>query len=209
MKGRFLIFALLASVCVAFAAPEETSQVLVDGAIKDIETKKYDAALEKLTKADKQDPNSAFILNLFGAVWTKKKDFPKSQEYYEKALMSDPQFFPARFNIGEILFLQKKYPEALAYFASMLDRYPDNELLMFKVYLSLLMTDQMDEAQRFIKRFKYAGETPSWYFAHAAREAKEGNKAKSVEYVSMAKTVFEGKCDIFIQTFDDLGWATK
>jgi len=216
VKGAAIILLFVASLGLGLAGCHKpskpaavTTDSLVSGAIKDIEDKKYDAALAKLDDANKRDPNSAFILNLYGAVWTKKKDFEKSKDYYEQALMADPQFFPARFNIGEILFLQKKYPEALAYFASMHDRNPDNELLQFKVFLSLLMTNQIDEAKRFLPNFKYPGETPAWYFARAALAAKQGDKQKAVENVTAARMFFTDKCAIFIETFEDLGWPTK
>lgn len=188
---------------------DDATQKLVNGALADFENKKYDDALTKLLEAQKADPDSAFLLNLLGAAYTKKKEYAQAKTYFEQSLEKDGSFFPSYFNIGELLFLQKQYPDALEYFAKMLNRDPGNELLQFKVVLCLLLTDQTDEAEKLIKRMKYPGEGPAWYYSTAAVNIFKGDKRKAHENVELAKTFFPAKVSLYDETFDDLGWSTK
>ncbi len=199
---------LLAPIARAQDQSSQT-QALVDGALQDFEKKKYDEALEKLKEAEKITPDSAFIYNLLGAAYTKKQDYNSAKAAFEKSLGIDPNFFPSVFNIGELLFLQKQYPQALEYFARMLDSAPGNELLQFKVVLCLLQTGQVDDAKKVVSRMRYPGEGPAWYYANAALESHAGNKRKSLEYQASAKTFFPDKTSLYTETFEDLGWPTK
>ena len=212
VKTPILIFSLLMGFAAALfgqASGESPAQKLVSEALVDFEAKKFDDALVKLLEAEKLDPNSAFVLNLIGAAYTKKQDFAMAKTYFEKSLALDSTFFPSLFNIGELFFLQKQYPQALDYFARMLNRDPGNELLQFKVVLCLLLTDQPEEAEKLIKRMKYPGEGPSWYYSQAAVAFKKGDKGKSRETVGMAKILFPGKVSLYDETFTDLGWPIK
>ncbi len=213
MKNRLLLLCLAAVAALALPSctkNEEKSELsLIDKALQDFEKKDYAAALTKLKEAEKEAPNDPFILNLIGAAYTKEKDFTAARAYFEKALSEKSDFFPARFNLGEILFLQKQYPQALSFFTEMLQQAPGNELLQFKVVLSLLMTDQVEEARKLAKRMKFPGETPAWYYARAAIEQKEKNRAKASEYLAGAKTFFPNQISLYNETFEDLGWPTK
>ncbi len=213
MMNRFPLLCL--AVVAGFALlscnkPEEkTGQTPVEKAMADFGKKKYDEALATLLEVEKQEPNSPVIHNLVGAAYTKKKDYAAAKACFEKALEHDPNFFPARFNIGELLFLQKQYPQALGFFADMLRAAPGNELLQFKVVLSLLMTDQVEDARKVASRMKFPGDGPAWYYAHAAVERKEGHKSKASEYLAGARTFFPDSSALYNETFEDLGWPTK
>ncbi len=211
--NRFPLLCLAAIASLALLScnkPEEkTGGTLIERALADFEKKKYDQALATLQEADKEEPNSPFILNLIGAAYTKKKDYAAAKGYFERAIAQDPNFFPARFNIGELLFLQKQYPQALGFFADMLRSAPGNELLQFKVVLSLIMTEQTEDARKLASRMKFPGEGPAWYYAHAAVERKEGKTAKASDYLKGAKTFFPDSISLYNETFEDLGWPTK
>lgn len=212
VKTRTLLFALLAVLCAALPGRTQTdspAQKLVNDALVDFEAKKFDDALKKLQEAEALDPQSAFILNLIGAAYTKKQDFPAAKSYFEKSLELSPGFFPSVFNLGELLFLQKQYAQALEYFANMLNRDPGNELLQFKVVLCLLMTDQMEDAEKLLARMRFPGDGPAWYYSQAAVAFKKGQKGKSREIQATAHTLFPGKVSLYDETFADLGWPTK
>lgn len=199
--------------CVLFLgsaiAEEPNPQEVVDAAISQFQAGKYDQALEKLLQVEKAQPDSAFLQNLIGAVYTKKKDYGKAKEAFDKALDIDYTFFPAQFNVGEVLFLQKQYPQALDHFERMLRNAPDNELLQFKVALCLLQTGQKGEAEKLAKRMKYPGQEPAWYFTQAALAINSKDSGKASENLAAAKELFRDKTSIYIETFQDLGWQTK
>ena len=213
VKTLLLISSLAALVCLIAPTHGQSgpnpAQTLVNTALKDFEDKKFDEALGKLQEAEKLDPQSAFILNLIGAAYTKKKDYAAAKASFEKALAIDYSFFPAQFNVGELYFLQKQYPQALEYFTRMLNNDPGNELLQFKVILCLLQTDQIEDAQKLAARMKFPGDGPGWYYAQAALKLKQGEKRKAAELISNATTIFPAKISLFAETFDDLGWKVN
>ncbi len=189
----------------SLAAASRENKVLIQGALADFDGKKFDDALEKLKKVDAAMPEDPFILNLLGAAYTKKKEFAPAEDCFKRALAKQPDFFPAKFNIGELLFLQRRYAEALEYFEAMQKTDPRNELLQFKVFLCELQLGDKEAATKTLKSIKYPGETPAWYYAQAAWESKNGNNAKAIEYVKGAKYIFGPKTALFDETFEDLG----
>lgn len=214
MKSRLLTICLgilLGLRPLAHAAEDNNAKIqrMVDSALADFEAKKYDPALNTLLEAEKLAPDSAFILNLVGAAYTKKKDYAQAKACFDKALGLDPNFFPAQFNVGELLFLQKQYPQALSHFVKMSNADPGNELLQFKLVLCLIMTDQVEDAEKVVRHMKFPGEQPAWYYAQAALQMKAGNKSKAREYRATAEQIFPGKTSLYSETFQDLGWPTN
>lgn len=178
---------------------------LLQSSLADFDSKKYDDALKKLTELNDRNPGDPFVLNLFGAAYTRKKDYAKAKKYFDQSLEKVPDFFPAKFNLGELMFLQRQYAEALEFFSKMLEKDPRNELLQFKVFLCLLQLGKKDEAQKALGRVKYPGDTPAWYYSQAAWESKQGNNKKAIEYLTGAKYIFGPKTALFDETFEDLG----
>lgn len=207
------IFILTALLCGALFAGAQTappniskeSRTLIQGSLADFDAKNYDAALKKLLDLETKMPDDPFVQNLLGAAYTKKKDFGKAQQCFDKALAKQPDFFPAKFNVGELLFLQRRYAEALDYFEKMQEQDPKNELLQFKILLCQLQLGQMEDAQKTLKKIKYPSDTPAWYYSQAAWESKNGNTKKAREYVTGARYIFGPKTALFEETFEDLG----
>ncbi|MGB8466437.1 MAG: tetratricopeptide repeat protein [Terrimicrobiaceae bacterium] len=205
----FCVAALLAPTPSSCGDKEEDgTQLLVDGAVEDLKKERFDAALVKLYEAQKLDPSSASILNLLGAVYTKKKDLPRARTFFERSLEREADFFPAAFNIGELIFLEKDYPEALDYFLNMLKADPGNELLQFKVVLCFLLTDQPAEAEKLLARMRFPGNGPAWHYAQAASQIVSGNERRARQLIVSAQVIFPGKTSLYDQTFQDLGWPT-
>lgn len=170
--------------------PEDSFSQMISRGIAAFEAENYDEALGHLDEALAVSPNSPFILNLRGAVYTKQKDFEAARKNFEAAVVADPQFFPARFNLGELLFLEGQYEEALAYFELLNASYLRNELIQFKLIILFAMTDRREDAARTLAGLRFPGETPSWYYSHAAFRALEGDKRDSRRYVRAAREIF-------------------
>lgn len=205
-----ILAAFLAGVLLvkAQSAPPEVSResrLLIQSALAEFDAKNYDAALDKLRALEAKMPDDAFIQNLLGAAYTKKKDYATAQKHFDKALEKLPDFFPAKFNVGELLFLQRRYAEALEYFQKMQQKDPRNELLQFKIFLCQLQLGNKEDAAKSLKNIKYPGDTPAWYYGQAAWESKNGNNKKALEYVTGAQYIFGPKTALFDETFQDLG----
>ena len=112
-------------------------------------------------------------------------------------------------SIGELLFLERQYPQALDSFSKMLRADPANELLQFKIVLCLLLMNQAREAEKLLARMKFPGNGPAWYYARAAFQITEGNKRRARELLGSAQVIFPDKTSLYDETFEDLGWPTR
>jgi len=190
-------------------AVDENFRAQVETVIEDFNNKKYDSAISRIDSIQAEGEDAAFLTNLRGAAYTKKKDFVEAKRNFEKALELAPGMFAAHFNLGEVEFLQGNHKEGLAKFQTMLDADPRNELLQFKVFMCYLLMGEERAAKRSLSRIKYPGDTPAWYYAQAAWEHKQGNKSKASEYLSGARYIFPGKTEIFDETFSDLDFPRR
>lgn len=194
-----------ASACGQSLPYNRESRALLHDIMADFDAKKYDDAQSKLLDLEKKVPDDPFILNLLGAVDTKRKNFTAARGYFDRALEKQPDFFPAKFNLGELLFLERKYPEAADFFRQMLQNDPANELLQFKNFLCAYQVGDSDAAAKALKKIRFPGDTPAWYYAQAAWELKKGDKKKAREYVKTGQTIFGSKTALFDETFHDIG----
>jgi len=211
---RFLPAAVLffASVAMAqFSAPdaEQVKTMAVERVLADYEAERYDAALERLEALRDRPPGDPLILNLMGSVYIKKLNYQKAERSFRQALDLEPGFFPAAYNLGELLFLQEKYALAREYYQTMRATDHRHELLQFKVALCDILAGETERAKKVMNAIKYPGDSPAWYYAHAALEHKQGNTAKAREYIRGAKFVYgPEKTALFDETFKTIGIPT-
>jgi tetratricopeptide (TPR) repeat protein len=97
-----------------------------------------------------------------------ERRFEEGRLLCEKALKDDPKFFPARFNLCEIPFVQGKYAGARHMFQKLLDEYPKNDLLKFRVFLTYLLEKNETAAGEHLDRLPFLSNTPVYYYAQAA-----------------------------------------
>lgn len=184
---------------------EMRAENALESILKDFDNEDYTSALAKLDDINSKRPNDPVVLNLIGSVYMRKKDYITAQSVFEKSLEIDPGFFPSQYNIGELLFLQKNYAAARDHFQAMRSSDFRHELLQFKVALCDILLDEDERAKKVMQAIKYPGDSPAWYYAHAAWENKRGNTTKAREYVRGAKYIFGPQCSLFDQTFHSLG----
>lgn len=208
----FLLLSLALSTAwgqVSAPLPEESTKAAIEAVLADFDAQKPDAALAKLEVMEKQLPDDPLVLNLIGSAYSKKKDYLAAETYFRKAVKKSPNFFPAIFNIGEIYFLQKKYAEAREHFQAMRGSDARHELLQFKLVLCDLALNETERAKKVMDAIKYPGNSPAWYYAHAAYENKMGNNKKAREYVAGAQYIFGPKTSLFDESFEAAGISLK
>jgi len=190
------------------SAPDsaDTIRAQIEAVVEDFNQQRYDAAQAKLQDLSKSMPDDPTVLNLLGSVYSKKKNYPEAEIYYRKALDQESDFFPAAFNLGELLFLQEKYHESRDYFQKLRRRDRLNELLQFKVALCDIMAGDEDRAHKSMNSIAFPGDSPAWYYAKAAWEYHHGNPKKGREYVHVAQSLFGAKSELFDETFANLGY---
>lgn len=188
---------------------ETKKSMAIERVLADYGTQNYDKALEQLFELKDRYPSDPLILNLIGSVYTKKLNYQKAEKAFRQALDIEPGFFPAAYNLGELLFLQQKYALARQYYETMRATDHRHELLQFKVALCDIMAGETVRATKVMNTIKYPGDSPAWYYAHAALEHKQGNTAKAREYVRGAKFVYgPEKTALFDESFQLIGIET-
>jgi arylsulfatase A-like enzyme/predicted Zn-dependent protease len=80
-------------------------------------------------------------------------------------IATDPDVTEAYFSIGNILFQDRKFPEAIGYFTQVLDRKPDDSFAAINIALSFEGMGRYDEAEKFLLGYIGKGFTdPQFYF---------------------------------------------
>ena len=170
-----------------------------------LEKKNYSGALSALEPALLQRPSDPVVLNLRGAILTKMNDYSGAQASYEEALKADPDFFPARYNLGALLALRREWDPAISYFRNLLIEQPNNELIQFKLLLLLLRQHADQPLQDRLFSSESPSSTPAWYYAKAARAYQKGNPAEAARYLEVARSVFGDHTGIFQEELDESG----
>jgi tetratricopeptide (TPR) repeat protein len=80
-------------------------------------------------------------------------------------IASDPDIVDAYFSIGNILFQERKFTEAIGYFSQVLGRKPDDSFAAINVALSYEGLEKYDEAEKFLLDYMAKGfADPQFYF---------------------------------------------
>jgi tetratricopeptide (TPR) repeat protein len=189
--------------------PPAYVQVL-EQAIRTFMARDFEGALKKVAEADRMFPDTVYALNLRGAVAIERKQMEEGAKYCRQALAKEPKFFPALFNLAEIPFALKKYPESRKGFQDLLEADPKNELLQYRVYLTYLLEGNMDEAKRALEAINFPSNTAAYYYAHAAWEFAHGNEEKALGWVKSGDWVFpKSRNANFADVMYDLGWLKR
>ncbi len=177
----------------------------------------FTGALVAANKADQMRTPTVWSINLRGAVAIEQKKFDQGAAYCAAALDLDPTFFPARFNLCEVPFLQGKYAEARKMWEGLLTGYPVGanstfhdgtpELLMYRIFLCHLLEKNIDEAKVWLDKLPFPSDTAAYYYAHAAWERAQGHNAQWVEWVKQAEYIWPAsKRSSFTDILIQLGW---
>jgi arylsulfatase A-like enzyme/predicted Zn-dependent protease len=80
-------------------------------------------------------------------------------------IASDPDIVDAYFSVGNILFQERKFEEAIGYFTQVLGRKPDDSFAAINIALSYEGMEKFDEAEKFLLDYMAKGFTdPQFYF---------------------------------------------
>ncbi len=202
-----LLLALLSTAAAQQTAPDPSSDPLLmqrrlalvlRQSTQHYEAGEYPAALERLDSLQGQAGQDLSVLNLRGAVMTKLGQHEEAAALFRSILATNPNYFPAAFNLGEVEFIRGNYAGALEVFQNIRRRDPRNELVRFKVFLSQLLLGDDDEAQKIAKGLIPAGNTPAWYYAQAMIARKAGDEKTATEHLAVAKAIYtESGCRLF------------
>lgn len=101
------------------AAPD--AQTLFQGGIKLLQSGKTDEAIHQFEQALSIAPQDKVVLNALGGAYSAKGDSKVARNYFIRSLDADPDFIPARQNLGITLFSLGDYAAAELDFRIILD----------------------------------------------------------------------------------------
>lgn len=170
----------------------------------------FEAAIALVNKADGTFQVTPVALNVRGAIAIEQRKFAEGRDLCDKALKLDPTFFPARFNLCEIPFVQGQYPEARRMFEKLLESYPKNDLLKFRIYLTHLLEKNEPVAAEQLEKLPFLSDTPVYYYANASWAFAHGKNEEAKTWLSRGYDVFPPARHMnFIDVFYDLGWMPR
>ena len=189
-------------------------QFLLTEAMKRFQLRDFKGALDYADRADQILPPTVWSLNVRGAIAIEQRDFERGYKFCSDALKLEPGFFPARFNICEIPFLQEKYAEArglwLKLFVSVKPGESSAELLTYRIFLTYLLENDFDHANEWMEKIPFPSQTPAYQYAHAAWSRQKGDLAKWDDWLRSAAYVWpEVKRSEFTDVLFQLGWLKR
>lgn len=174
-------------------------------------------SLETLNDIEKLTGDFHIVSNLRGAVFTKMRDFKAARAEFEKAValtktMEGESFYP-KFNLAEVNFVEKKWPEARKAFSDLLagSNVPDTgsrRLMEYKILICHLQEKQPDAAKEIAAKFdQYDNDSPAFYFANAATAFSKDQKEEAEEWLASAGKIYPKEInDAYQDSLVEVGW---
>jgi hypothetical protein len=189
-------------------------QFLLTEAMRRFQLRDFKGATEYADRADEVLPPTVWSLNVRGAIAIEQRDFERGYKFCSDALKMEPGFFPARFNVCEIPFLQGKHAEARGLWQKLLagirQGEPTAELVTYRIFLTYLLENDFDHANEWMEKIPFPSLTPAYQYAHAAWSRQKGDLARWEEWLRSAAYIWpETKRSEFTDVLFQLGWLKR
>ena len=186
---------------------EDNYQAMLAELLQAFDAERYGKALELVEAAELVFPDNPLFLNVHGAIYLKLRGWEKARAFFTQALEANPESFPARFNLGEAIFMEGDHEASLSYFENLNRMYRENELIEFKLVVLFCLTNRMEDAAYLAKRMRYPGNSAAWYFANAAVFLAKGERAQGWRYLDAASIIFaSSNLAIYNETLAEAGY---
>lgn len=167
-------------------------------------------ALEKLDAAEQIQPGIPDTWSMRGAIYAEQRAFEKAEDAFDHASQLSPNAFWPRYNLAQLLFMQKKYGEAEAAFEKLVSDPDHRELVQFKLILLDLLQGNRDKAQTVLRSMKEPSDTAAYYFAQAAWEFSHQDRKQADYWVATGVKIFGiERCYSLYDALADIGWVAK
>lgn len=162
--------------------------------------------------------------NLRGAIHTKLRSFDKARVAFQRSLELNSNAIEARFNLAELDFVEKKFPEAEAAFRQLqidfADYFANNtetaRLVDYKLFISVLMQSEAPgdskETQALAmfdtEAFDYLDDYPVYYYSQAALSFFRENDEEAEEWTASAAKIYSKPVQtIYVDALVEMGWV--
>ena len=176
----------------------------------------FDGAAKLLDLAEEGNPSELAFANLRGEILLEQGKFDEAETAFRKVLAGDPKSREAQYNFAQVPFKKGDYAKARERFEALFAEAPGDEknpaaqLIKYKIFMTLLLEGKDAEAERLMNQFKFTGDTPALYYAHAAWEYEHGRTEQGRDWVTSAEKIYPPALNlIFANSFYDLSWLKK
>ena len=185
-------------------------------AFREFSAANYDQALKELDAIDARQPDLAESQNLRGVILMRQLQYDQAEAALQKALATDPKFWNARFNLAEIPFLKKNWPEARDRFQKLLSSNAADlagdaaELIQYKILLTYLLEGNQNMVDSILAKFKLSPETPAVPYTNAAIAFQHKNEDEARDWIATAQKDFSPQSNkLFAESLYEVGWMQK
>ena len=198
-------------------APSKTElEAMYDKAFREFDANNYQQALKDLDAIDARQPDLAESQNLRGVILMRQRDYANAEVALRKALAADPKFWNASFNLAEIPFLQKNWPEARKRFQELLSGNASElqgeatQLIQYKILLTYLLEGKENMVDAMLAKFELSPDTPAAHYTNAAIALHKQNADEAKRALADAEKTFSPQLNkLFAESLYTIGWLEK
>ncbi len=208
---------VLGSFAADNVAPSKTElEAMYDKAFRAFDAGNFPEALKELDTIDARQPDVAESQNLRGVILMRQGIYDKAEAALHEALRIDPKFWNARFNLAEIPFLRKDWPEARNRFQELLSgnaaelQGEATQLIQYKILLTYLLEGKENMVDSILAKFELSPDTPAVHYANAAIALQRKDTKEAKNWMLTAEKNFSPQLNrLFAESLYEVGWLQK
>jgi tetratricopeptide (TPR) repeat protein len=189
---------------------------MYNAAFRAFDSGKFAEALKQLDAIDARQPDLAASKNLRGVILMRQGSYDQAEAALQDASRIDPKFWNARFNLAEIPFLKKDWPEARNRFEQLLSTGESDlakeaaQLIQYKILLTYLLEGKDSMVDSVQAKLELSPDTPAVDYVKAAVALKQKNQKEAKDWISVAEKNFSPQLNkLFAESLYEVGWLEK
>jgi tetratricopeptide (TPR) repeat protein len=208
---------VLSSFAANNVAPSKAElETMYDKAFREFDANNFPEALKQLDAIDARQPDLSESQNLRGVIFMRQGIYDKAEAALHEALRIDPKFWNARFNLAEIPFLKRDWPEARNRFQDLLSNNISDlqgeaaQLIQYKILLTYLLEGKENMVDSILAKFELSPDTPAVHYANAAIALQHKNAKEAKDWMAAAEKNFSPQLNkLFAESLYEVGWLQK
>jgi tetratricopeptide (TPR) repeat protein len=208
---------VFSSFAASNVAPSKSElDAMYSKAFREFDANNFSEALKQLDEIDIRQPDVAESQNLRGVILMRQGVYDKAEAALLEAVRIDPKFWNARFNLAEIPFLKKDWPEARDRFQKLLSSNVSDlegdaaQLIQYKILLTYLLEGKENMVDSILAKFELSPDTPAVHYANAAIAFQRKNSKDAQDWLAAAEKNFSPQLNkLFAESLYEVGWLEK
>ena len=189
---------------------------MYNSAYRAFDAGKFPEALKQLDAIDARQPDLAASKNLRGVILMRQGNYDQAEAALTEAARIDPKFWNARFNMAEIPFLKKDWPEARKRFEQLLSTGGSDlakeasQLIQYKILLTYLMEGKSNMVDSILAKLELSPDTPAVDYVKAAVALQQKNETEAKDWITAAEKNYSPQLNkLFVESLYEIGWMEK